>query len=54
MADVFIFNGRCLDCLPGDFDDGCDRAMCGCWCHDICGGCPDPTCPGDCEDFDAP
>jgi hypothetical protein len=52
MAEVFIFAGRCLDCLPGEFYDGCNPIICGCFCHDICGGCGDPSCPGDCEDDD--
>ena len=43
MSEIWIINGRCMDCLCDDHD----WASCGCWCHDICPGCGRAECTGE-------
>jgi hypothetical protein len=34
MSEVWIINGRCMECLEAEDENPSERDTCGCWCHD--------------------
>lgn len=42
MADIWIINGRCEQCVQHDCGGDCD-----CWCHDLCPDCGRGDCTGE-------
>jgi hypothetical protein len=46
-GEIWIINGRCLDCVRAEESDPSERDTCGCWCHDTCPDCGRADCTGE-------
>lgn len=47
VAEVWVINGRCMECLEAEDDNPSERDSCGCWCHDTCPDCGRADCTGE-------